>query len=247
MKIEQIETLIRDEKIALEERFIKACVLVDKLRKPLGTSESDELVFYGYFKQGTLGACKTTKPSMVYLAKCYKWEAWNEQKDLTQQEAQEAYIEFGLKALTSADARKKPNVLKICAELTEEILQKLAIEKLTRSDKKSLCVIDQAKAASLSEEVKFWSALADRMKNAAGVTATAGSAPASQVSVGAGVAGAGAGAASSSKSGVSNVIPITFSSKGSAAATAAGTKASVSSAEKPVSVMDGERKVSQKS
>jgi len=51
------------------------------------------LTLYGYYKQGTEGACTTPKPSWYDLRAKSKWESWHKLGNLSQEEAKKQYIE----------------------------------------------------------------------------------------------------------------------------------------------------------
>ncbi|XP_035726517.1 putative acyl-CoA-binding protein [Vespa mandarinia] len=76
--------------MSLDERFLKASEEVKELSfKP---STTCLLELYSLYKQATVGDCNTGKPNILEFEKKAKWEAWNKQKGLSQDEAKEKYI-----------------------------------------------------------------------------------------------------------------------------------------------------------
>lgn len=60
----------------------------------LSTKPSDDelLKLYGLYKQATVGDVNTDRPGIFALRDRYKWDAWNANKGMTQEEAEKAYI-----------------------------------------------------------------------------------------------------------------------------------------------------------
>ena len=58
---------------------------------------------YALFKQATVGKVNTKRPSMVDFVGRAKWDAWNALEDMTQEDAQKAYIGI-VKELAAAEA-----------------------------------------------------------------------------------------------------------------------------------------------
>lgn len=50
------------------------------------------LQLYSLYKQATVGDNETPKPGLMSFEAKYKWEAWNEQKGKSQEEAESEYI-----------------------------------------------------------------------------------------------------------------------------------------------------------
>ncbi|KAJ3080125.1 Acyl-CoA-binding domain-containing protein 1 [Quaeritorhiza haematococci] len=76
--------------------FVKAAADAKSLTyKPT----NDELLqLYAHFKQGIVGDNTTSKPGMFDLQGKAKWEAWNNLKGMSKEDAQAKYIEL-VKAL----------------------------------------------------------------------------------------------------------------------------------------------------
>ncbi|PWN52336.1 acyl-CoA-binding protein [Violaceomyces palustris] len=56
-------------------------------------SQDDKLKFYGLYKQATVGDVNTSRPGLFDLAGKYKWDAWNSNKGLSKEEAEQKYVE----------------------------------------------------------------------------------------------------------------------------------------------------------
>lgn len=59
----------------------------------LKLSDNDKLKFYGYYKQATIGPVNTSQPSFYKFVERAKWNAWNEVKDISKDQAMQAYID----------------------------------------------------------------------------------------------------------------------------------------------------------
>uniref|UniRef100_A0A2K6N538 Acyl-CoA-binding protein n=2 Tax=Rhinopithecus TaxID=542827 RepID=A0A2K6N538_RHIBE len=75
---------------SLEAEFEKAAEEVKHLKtKPA----DDEMLFiYGRYKQATVGDVNTERPGMLDFTGKAKWDAWNELKGTTKEDAMKAYI-----------------------------------------------------------------------------------------------------------------------------------------------------------
>ncbi|SCW00040.1 LAFE_0B08130g1_1 [Lachancea fermentati] len=59
------------------------------------TPSNDELLeLYGLYKQATVGDNNKERPGMFNLKDKYKWDAWEKLKGMTQEEAEQKYIEY---------------------------------------------------------------------------------------------------------------------------------------------------------
>ncbi|XP_011838828.1 PREDICTED: acyl-CoA-binding protein isoform X3 [Mandrillus leucophaeus] len=74
-----------------EAEFEKAAEEVKRLKtKPA----DDEMLFiYGRYKQATVGDINTERPGMLDFTGKAKWDAWNELKGTTKEDAMKAYID----------------------------------------------------------------------------------------------------------------------------------------------------------
>ncbi|BGP26929.1 acyl-CoA-binding protein, ACBP [Rhodotorula toruloides] len=82
-------------------QFEKAVALIRDLPKdgPVKPSQDDQLLFYGLYKQATVGDNDTAKPGMLDFTGKYKWEAWNKQKGVSSEDAKSKYVEHFLALL----------------------------------------------------------------------------------------------------------------------------------------------------
>ncbi|XP_068147440.1 putative acyl-CoA-binding protein [Drosophila tropicalis] len=64
-------------------------------------ADNDLLELYSLYKQATVGDCNTDKPGFLDFKGKAKWEAWNNRKGLSNDEAKAAYISK-VKALIAA-------------------------------------------------------------------------------------------------------------------------------------------------
>ncbi|ODQ63592.1 acyl-CoA-binding protein 2 [Nadsonia fulvescens var. elongata DSM 6958] len=64
--------------------------------KTLTSKPSDEtlLKLYGLYKQATVGDNNTSKPGVFDLKGKYKWQAWEDLKGKSQEDAEKEYIEL---------------------------------------------------------------------------------------------------------------------------------------------------------
>ncbi|GAA5862349.1 hypothetical protein JCM3774_002487 [Rhodotorula dairenensis] len=62
-------------------------------------SQDDKLLFYGLYKQATVGDNNTPKPGMMDFTGKYKWSAWDKQKGVSADEAKSKYVEHFLSLL----------------------------------------------------------------------------------------------------------------------------------------------------
>ncbi|CAO3673487.1 hypothetical protein G6F70_005963 [Rhizopus microsporus] len=73
------------------DKFNTAAEEVKKLSKSPSNDELLEL--YGLFKQATVGDNTTSKPTFDLKGR-YKWDAWTKLKGMSQEEAEQKYIEL---------------------------------------------------------------------------------------------------------------------------------------------------------
>ena len=62
------------------------------MKLPAATTQADQLVLYGLFKQANVGDCDTARPGMLDLKGKAKWDAWNSNKGKSKDTAMEEYI-----------------------------------------------------------------------------------------------------------------------------------------------------------
>ena len=77
--------------MSLENQFINAQQRVNNLtRRP---SDRQLLELYGYYKQATLGDIAESRPGGFDFKGRAKWEAWNQRRGLSREEAMQRYME----------------------------------------------------------------------------------------------------------------------------------------------------------
>jgi|TARA_B000000475_G_C15998315_1_gene447837 diazepam-binding inhibitor (GABA receptor modulator, acyl-CoA-binding protein) len=62
-------------------------------------NNEDKLELYKYYKQYTIGNCNTEKPSMYQITENYKWNAWNNIKNMDKKSAMNNYIRIATNIL----------------------------------------------------------------------------------------------------------------------------------------------------
>ncbi|GLD99345.1 hypothetical protein PINS_up023257 [Pythium insidiosum] len=75
----------------LKAEFEAAAALVKTFTKD--PSNDEKLALYAYYKQATVGDNNTSKPGMFDLTAKAKWNAWNDKKGLSAEDAMKKYIE----------------------------------------------------------------------------------------------------------------------------------------------------------
>ena len=84
----------------LKDLFEQKTQDVKSLSKAPGNDSM--LALYGLFKQSTKGDVDTKRPGMMNMVGRAKWDAWNERKGLSADEAMQAYIDL-VQGLQDAD------------------------------------------------------------------------------------------------------------------------------------------------
>lgn len=75
--------------MTLQTVFLKATHEIKKYNP----NDRTKLKLYGLYKQATVGDCNTQRPGMFGAMKDkYKWDAWNEQKGKSKDDAMKGYI-----------------------------------------------------------------------------------------------------------------------------------------------------------
>jgi len=79
----------------LEDRFNLAVRTIQSLPPDgfLKPSNLTKLIFYGLYKQATIGPCQEAKPSMFNYVARAKWEAWDRYRSFTKEQAMQGYID----------------------------------------------------------------------------------------------------------------------------------------------------------
>jgi len=87
-----------------EAKFNKAVEIVGALPKdgPVKPSQDDQLYFYKYYKQATIGDTNTTRPGMLDFTGKAKWDAWDSVKGTSKEDAYEKYVARLIELLKAA-------------------------------------------------------------------------------------------------------------------------------------------------
>ncbi|KAH9831536.1 acyl-CoA-binding protein [Rhodofomes roseus] len=99
-----------------ETKFEKAVQIIQGLPKdgPVKPTQDDQLFFYKYYKQATVGDVNTTRPGMLDFVGKAKWDAWKSVEGTSQEEARAKYIEKLLEILqASGDEDSKKYIAEI--------------------------------------------------------------------------------------------------------------------------------------
>ncbi|KAH8100964.1 acyl-CoA-binding protein [Cristinia sonorae] len=98
-----------------EAKFNKAVEVVQNLPKdgPIKPTQDDQLFFYKYYKQATIGDVNTARPGMLDFTGKAKWDAWNSVKGVSKEEAWAKYVEKLLEILKAAGDEGKTYVEQI--------------------------------------------------------------------------------------------------------------------------------------
>jgi len=80
--------------MSLEERFYAAVDAIQKLPASGSFQPSNltKLIFYGLYKQATVGPCNEPKPSSFNIVNRAKWEAWDRNRAMNKEEAMLGYL-----------------------------------------------------------------------------------------------------------------------------------------------------------
>ncbi|UZJ56225.1 hypothetical protein CBS101457_005545 [Exobasidium rhododendri] len=81
--------------MTLQAQFDKAVSIIQSMPKdgPVQPSQSEQLTFYGLFKQAGNGDVNTTRPGMMDFTGKAKWDAWKKNEGLSQEEAKQKYVD----------------------------------------------------------------------------------------------------------------------------------------------------------
>ncbi|KAG7400021.1 Acyl-CoA-binding domain-containing protein 1 [Phytophthora boehmeriae] len=74
----------------LKTDFEAAAALVKTFTK--SPTDAEKLTLYAYYKQATVGDNTTPQPGMFDFTGKAKWNAWNEKKGVSTEDAMKAYI-----------------------------------------------------------------------------------------------------------------------------------------------------------
>ncbi|CUA75958.1 hypothetical protein RSOLAG22IIIB_01961 [Rhizoctonia solani] len=89
-----------------QAKFDKAVSIVQNIPKegPIKPTQDQQLTFYKYFKQGTIGDVNTTRPGVLDFTGKAKWDAWNSVKGTSKEEAWGEYVEALLEILKASES-----------------------------------------------------------------------------------------------------------------------------------------------
>ncbi|KAK7690483.1 hypothetical protein QCA50_005581 [Cerrena zonata] len=87
-----------------QSKFEKAVEIVQNLPKdgPIKPTQDDQLYFYKYYKQATIGDVNTPRPGMLDFTGKAKWDAWKSVEGVSKEEAYTKYVEKLIEILKSA-------------------------------------------------------------------------------------------------------------------------------------------------
>ncbi|EIM91491.1 uncharacterized protein STEHIDRAFT_73400 [Stereum hirsutum FP-91666 SS1] len=88
-----------------QAKFDKAVSIVQSLPKdgPIKPSQNEQLYFYSYYKQATIGDVNTARPGLMDFTGKAKWDAWKGVEGTSKEDAQAKYVEKLLEILKKAD------------------------------------------------------------------------------------------------------------------------------------------------
>ncbi|KAJ1307367.1 hypothetical protein OPQ81_001472 [Rhizoctonia solani] len=91
-----------------EAKFNKAVEIVQNLPKdgPIKPTQDQQLTFYKYYKQGTIGDVNTLRPGVLDFTGKAKWDAWNSVKGTTKEDAWAKYVELLVQVLQDSDSEE---------------------------------------------------------------------------------------------------------------------------------------------
>ncbi|KAH9945022.1 Acbp from Moniliophthora Perniciosa [Epithele typhae] len=99
-----------------QAKFDKAVSIIQSLPKdgPIKPTQDDQLSFYKYFKQATIGDVNTARPGLLDFVGKAKWDAWKGVEGTSKEDAMTKYVENLLEMLKKADTEESK---KLVAEL----------------------------------------------------------------------------------------------------------------------------------
>ncbi|KZT29976.1 acyl-CoA-binding protein [Neolentinus lepideus HHB14362 ss-1] len=88
-----------------QAKFDKAVAIVQSLPKdgPIKPSQEEQLFFYKYYKQATVGDINTTRPGLMDFTGKAKWDAWKSVEGTSKEDAMAKYVEKLLEILNKTD------------------------------------------------------------------------------------------------------------------------------------------------
>ncbi|GBE87850.1 Putative acyl-CoA-binding [Sparassis crispa] len=96
-----------------EAKFNKAVEIIQSLPKdgPVKPTQDDQLYFYKYFKQATVGDVNTPRPGMLDFTGKFKWDAWKSVEGTLREECWTKYVEKLIEILKRADDEESKKYL----------------------------------------------------------------------------------------------------------------------------------------
>ncbi|CAL1716984.1 unnamed protein product [Somion occarium] len=87
-----------------KSKFDKAVEIVQSLPKegPIKPTQDDQLFFYKYYKQATIGDVNTPRPGLLDFTGKAKWDAWKSVEGTSKEEAYTKYVERLIEVLKTA-------------------------------------------------------------------------------------------------------------------------------------------------
>ncbi|KAI8980071.1 acyl-CoA-binding protein [Trametes punicea] len=91
-----------------QAKFEKAVAIVQSLPKdgPIQPTQEEQLYFYKYYKQATVGDVDTPRPGLFDFVGKAKWDAWKSVEGTPKEEAYAKYVEKLLEVLKRADTEE---------------------------------------------------------------------------------------------------------------------------------------------
>ncbi|ESK94037.1 acyl- -binding protein [Moniliophthora roreri MCA 2997] len=89
-------------------KFDKAVKIVQSLPKdgPIQPTQEEQLYFYKYYKQATVGDVNIPRPGLIDFTGKAKWDAWKSVEGTSTEDAYQKYVETLLEILKKADTEE---------------------------------------------------------------------------------------------------------------------------------------------
>jgi len=88
-----------------QAKFDRAVAIVQGLPKegPVQPTQDEQLAFYKFYKQATIGDVNIPRPGLLDFTGKAKWDAWESAKGTSKEAAQKAYVDKLLEVLKRID------------------------------------------------------------------------------------------------------------------------------------------------
>lgn len=99
-----------------QTKFEKAVSIVQGLPKdgPIQPTQDEQLYFYSYYKQATVGDVNIPRPGLMDFTGKAKWDAWKKVEGTSKEDAYSKYVEKLLEVLKKADTEEaKQHIVEI--------------------------------------------------------------------------------------------------------------------------------------